>query len=171
MNSKFPVHFMPLDIQDKDFDYKSLAQTLSGTQSRYKKGDTIKLRLLANSAAPSPVLGQALGQYGINIMNFCKKFNQQTQNLKQGILVPTRVTVYSQTSFEIEIKTPSTVSLLKKIAELRGLGRGETPIPLQDIYHIALFKKSESKLSNLKTKSLCKSLRGTVLSMGFSLVA
>lgn len=99
-----------------------------GSHTRYVKGGSIKLRLLANSAAPSPVLGQALGQYGINIMNFCKKFNEQTKNIKKGILVPTRVTVYSQTSFEIEIKTPSTVSLLKQT---------EGSVPLQQIYHLA----------------------------------
>lgn len=118
-------------------------------QNQYRKGNTVKLRLLANSASPSPVLGQALGQYGINIMNFCKTFNDQTKNINQGVLVPIRITIFNQTSYEIEIKTPSTVSLLKNIAEIQkasgapkkeNLPANQFILP-QEIYHVALFKR------------------------------
>ena len=79
---------------------------------------TIRLTLLANRAAPSPILGQALGQYGINIMDFCKKFNSLTKNIKEIVYVPTTITVFSSNLFEITIKTPTTCYLFKQVANI-----------------------------------------------------
>lgn len=119
------------------------------------------------------MLGQALGQYGINIMNFCNKFNEQTKNIKQGTIVPVKLIVYNQTSFEIEIKTPSTVDLLKKVS---GIKKGSSTakkssigfILLQEIYHLVHFKRCSKKLHHLKAVSLSRSVVGTAISMGLS---
>ena len=88
-----------------------------------KKIATVNLVLTAGQAAPSPILGQALGQYGLNIAGFCKSFNEKTKNIKAQVPVPVRVEVYriranSQNSFEITTKLPSSTYLLKQTANL-----------------------------------------------------
>ena len=121
---------------------------------------TIRLTLLANKAAPSPILGQALGQYGINIMDFCKIFNNQTKNLKDNIYVPTLIYLYTRDNFKVIIKTPCTSYLIKQMANIAkgnssrvNLGSGsltnssilkhENVIYLKEIYHLAIFKKCD----------------------------
>ncbi len=135
----------------------------------------IRLKLAANKAAPSPVLGQSLGQYGINIMDFCKKFNGQTRNLKDNLMIPITVIIYSQNSFDIQIKTLSSSNLLKEITGLKkgssmakkeNFAKEEAFLLLKEIYHLAVFKKCDRLLNHLRTKSLCKSLIGTAKSMG-----
>jgi len=135
----------------------------------------IRLKLAANKAAPSPVLGQSLGQYGINIMDFCKKFNGQTRNLKDNLIIPITVIIYSQNSFDIQIKTLSSSNLLKEITGLKkgssmakkeNFTKEEAFLLLKEIYHLAVFKKCDRLLNHLKAKSLCKSLIGTAKSMG-----
>lgn len=134
---------------------------------------TIRLTLLANKAAPSPILGQALGQYGINIMEFCKTFNNKTKNIKENIYIPTTIIVYKTPPIEIKIKTPSTSFLLKKIAEITK-GSSMTKknnlekkyILLQEIYHLAIFKKSDRSMYRLNADSVCKTLIGSAKSMG-----
>ncbi len=77
----------------------------------------IRLALLANKAAPSPILGQAFGQFGINIAAFCDNFNRKTKNVRGAdIFIPTSVTIYNNNTFEVTIKTPSTTALFKKTA-------------------------------------------------------
>ena len=135
---------------------------------------TIRLTLLANKAAPSPLLGQALGQYGINIMEFCKNFNNQTKNLKENIYVPTVIYLYSRDNFKVIIKTPSTTFLLKQIANIsKGSSMSkkqqEGVIYLKEIYHLALFKKCDRLLNHLNIKSLCKTIIGSIKSMGIKI--
>lgn len=93
-----------------------------------KKIDTyIKLQVPAGSANPSPPVGPALGQHGVNIMEFCKAFNAQTQNLEQGLPIPVVITVYSDRSFTFVTKTPPASVLLKKAAGLqKGSGTPNT---------------------------------------------
>ena len=79
----------------------------------------IKLQVGAGKANPSPPVGPALGQHGVNIMEFCKAFNAQTQGLEQGIPVPAVITVYSDRSFTFIMKTPPAAVLLKKAAGLK----------------------------------------------------
>jgi len=79
----------------------------------------IKLQVGAGKANPSPPVGPALGQHGVNIMEFCKAFNAQTQGLEQGIPVPVVITVYSDRSFTFIMKTPPAAVLLKKAAGLK----------------------------------------------------
>src|SRR4030066_2532844 len=75
----------------------------------------IKLQLPAGKANPAPPVGPALGQYGVNIMEFCKSFNAKTQN-QEGTVIPVEITVYADRSFEFVMKTPPASDLLKKAA-------------------------------------------------------
>ena len=82
-----------------------------------KKIDTyIKLQVPAGQANPSPPVGPALGQHGLNIMDFCKAFNAKTQDLEGGLPVPVVITVYSDKSFSFETKSPPASVLLRKAA-------------------------------------------------------
>ena len=84
----------------------------------------IKLQVPAGQANPSPPVGPALGQHGVNIMEFCKAFNAETQNVDAGAPVPVVITVYSDRSFTFEMKTPPASFLLKKAAGIKS-GSGE----------------------------------------------
>ena len=87
----------------------------------------IKLQVPAGQANPSPPVGPALGQHGVNIMEFCKGFNAQTQGTDPGAPVPVVITVYADRSFTFEMKTPPASYLLKKAAGLKsGSGRPNT---------------------------------------------
>jgi large subunit ribosomal protein L11 len=80
----------------------------------------VKLQVPAGGANPSPPVGPALGQHGLNIMDFCKAFNAQTQNLEPNMPVPVIITVYSDKSFTFVMKTPPASILLKKAAGLKS---------------------------------------------------
>ncbi len=80
----------------------------------------IKLQVPAGAANPSPPIGPALGQRGVNIMEFCKAFNAQTQDLEKNMPIPTTITVYADRSFTFETKTPPASFLLKKAANLKS---------------------------------------------------
>jgi len=83
----------------------------------------IKLQVPAGQANPSPPVGPALGQHGVNIMDFCKAFNAQTQSTEQGLPIPVVITVYSDRSFTFITKTPPAAVLLKKAAKIaKGSG-------------------------------------------------
>jgi large subunit ribosomal protein L11 len=136
---------------------------------------TIRLTLLANRAAPSPLLGQALGQYGINIMEFCKNFNNQTKMVCSQVYIPTHIYLYSRDSFQVIIKTPSTSYLIKQVANIsKGSALAkknnlEACIFLKEIYHLAIFKKCDRLLNHLSLKALCKTLIGSAKSMGIGI--
>ncbi|MCO8146800.1 50S ribosomal protein L11 [Rhodovulum tesquicola] len=83
----------------------------------------LKLQVKAGQANPSPPVGPALGQRGINIMEFCKQFNAKTQDLEPGAPCPTVITYYQDKSFAMEIKTPPASFLLKKAAGLKPVGK------------------------------------------------
>jgi len=80
----------------------------------------IKLQVAAGKANPSPPVGPALGQHGVNIMEFCKAFNAKTDSLEKGAPVPVVITVYADRSFTFETKTPPAAYLLKKAAGLKS---------------------------------------------------
>ncbi len=84
----------------------------------------VKLQVPAGKANPSPPVGPALGQAGVNIMEFCKAFNAQTQSMEQGMTLPVVITVYSDRSFTFVIKTPPASVLLKKLSGVEK-GSGE----------------------------------------------
>lgn len=136
---------------------------------------TIRLTLLANRAAPSPILGQALGQYGINIMDFCKKFNGLTKNIKETVYIPTSLTVYSPNHFEITIKTPTTCFFFKQVANItkgsplpKKKNLDEAFILLKEIYHLAILKRCDRSMNHLSLKAICKALTGTARAMGLT---
>ena len=83
----------------------------------------LKLQVKAGQANPSPPIGPALGQRGINIMAFCKEFNARTQEMEQGSPIPTVITYYADKSFTFETKTPPASFLLKKAAGLKPVGK------------------------------------------------
>ena len=84
---------------------------------------SLKLQVKAGQANPSPPIGPALGQRGINIMEFCKAFNAKTQEMEQGSPVPVVITYYADKSFTFETKTPPASFLLKKAAGLKPVGK------------------------------------------------
>jgi large subunit ribosomal protein L11 len=87
----------------------------------------IKLQVAAGQANPSPPVGPALGQHGVNIMDFCKTFNAQTQSMEQGLPIPVVITVYSDRSFTFITKTPPAAVLLQKAAKIsKGSGTPNT---------------------------------------------
>ena len=87
----------------------------------------LKLQVKAGQANPSPPIGPALGQRGINIMEFCKAFNAKTQEMEPGSPVPTVITYYADKSFTFEMKTPPASYFLKKAAGLKPVGKRNRP--------------------------------------------
>ncbi|MBD3679387.1 MAG: 50S ribosomal protein L11 [Rhodobacteraceae bacterium] len=92
-----------------------------------KVAGTLKLQIKAGEANPSPPVGPALGQRGINIMEFCKAFNAKTQEMEKGAPCPTIITYYTDKSFAMEIKTPPASFYLKKAAGLKPQGKRNRP--------------------------------------------
>ena len=88
---------------------------------------SLKLQIKAGQANPSPPVGPALGQRGINIMEFCKAFNAKTQEMEQGAPVPVVITYYADKSFSFEMKTPPASYFLKKAAGLKPVGKRNRP--------------------------------------------
>ena len=129
---------------------------------------TIKLQLPAGSATPSPPVGPALGQHGVNIMEFCKAFNAKTQD-KQGLIIPAVITVYADRSFSFITKTPPAAVLLKKAAGLEK-GSGEPnkskigKVSKAQVKEIAELKMPDLNANNVEAAMLM--IEGTARSMG-----
>jgi len=130
----------------------------------------LKLLIEAGKATPSPPVGPALGQKGINIMEFCKAFNAQTSN-SQG-LMPVVVTVYADRSFTFEIKTPPVSYLLKKAAKIE---KGSSNVPRVQVGSVnkeQVMEIAKVKLEDLNTddpEAACKIVEGTAKSMGINI--
>jgi large subunit ribosomal protein L11 len=147
------------------------------TKKQKRELATIRLTLLANKAAPSPLLGQMFGQYGVNVMQFCKSFNEQTKNVKDNIYVPTIIKLYSREDYQVIIKSPTTTFLLKQIANIaKGSSmtkKQETgasgEIYLKEIYHIAQIKKCDKRVNHIKIKELSKTIIGSIKSIGIQI--
>jgi len=129
----------------------------------------IKLQVPAQEANPSPPVGPALGQHGVNIMEFCKAFNAQTQGIEKGMPVPVVITVYSDRSFTFIMKTPPASILLKKAA---GIQKG-SGVPNRDkvgkvnreqLEEIARIK--EPDLTAADMDAAVRTIAGTARSMG-----
>ena len=133
----------------------------------------IKLQVPAGAANPSPPIGPALGQRGLNIMEFCKTFNAETQNLEKGMPIPVVITAYADRSFTFVTKTPPASYFLKKAA---GLDKGsQTPgkgtvgkVTVSQLREIA-----ETKMVDLNAHTLDSAvamMRGSARSMGLEVV-
>jgi large subunit ribosomal protein L11 len=129
----------------------------------------VKLQVPAGAANPSPPIGPALGQRGLNIMEFCKSFNAKTQDLEKGMPIPVTITVFSDKSFAFEMKTPPASYFLKKAAKLssgsKAPGRDFAgSVSMADVRKIA-----ETKMADLNAHSIdeaAKMIAGSARSMG-----
>jgi large subunit ribosomal protein L11 len=131
----------------------------------------IKLQVAAGKANPSPPVGPALGQRGVNIMEFCKAFNAQTQDMEPGLPIPTVITVYSDRSFTFVTKTPPAQILLKKAAGIKsGSGRPNTEkvgtVTRAQLEEIATAK--EPDLTAADMDAAVRTIAGTARSMGLN---
>ena len=129
----------------------------------------IKLQVAAGQANPSPPVGPALGQHGVNIMEFCKAFNAATQGMEQGMPVPVVISVYSDRSFTFVTKTPPAAVLLKKAAGIsKGSGTPNTAkvgkVTRAQIEEIAKLK--EPDLNSADLEAAVKIIAGSARSMG-----
>ena len=129
----------------------------------------IKLQVPAQDANPSPPVGPALGQHGVNIMEFCKAFNAQTQSLEKGMPVPVVITVYNDRSFTFIMKTPPAAILLKKAA---GIQKG-SGVPNRDKVGSVtraqleeIVKTKEPDLTAADMDAAVRTIAGTARSMG-----
>lgn len=131
----------------------------------------IKLQVKATQANPSPPIGPALGQRGLNIMEFCKAFNAQTQGIEPGLPLPVVITVFADKSFTFEVKTPPAAVLLMKAAGLpKGSGRPNTE-KVGKVTEAQVAEIAKTKLPDLNTQdieSAKRSVRGTARSMGLT---
>lgn len=129
----------------------------------------IKLQVSAGKANPSPPVGPALGQRGVNIMEFCKAFNAETQDVEPGLAIPVVITVYSDRSFTFVTKTPPAPVLLKKAAGVKsGSGRPNTDkvgkVTREQLEEIA--KTKEPDLTAADMDAAVRTIAGTAHSMG-----
>ncbi|NNC23664.1 50S ribosomal protein L11 [Salinisphaera sp. USBA-960] len=131
----------------------------------------IKLQIPAGQAKPSPPVGPALGQHGVNIMEFCKAFNAETQDAEQGLPTPVVITVFSDRSFSFVTKTPPASVLLKKAANVSG-GSGD---PLRNkvgsVTTAQLQEIAEAKWPDLNAANMDAAIRiigGSARSMGLN---
>ena len=130
----------------------------------------VKLQVPAGSASPSPPIGPALGQAGLNIMDFCKAFNAQTEKLEKGMPCPVVITVFQDKSFEFIVKKPPASFYIKKEVNIKK-GSGQTGIvdPVASISKEQLLKIAREKMPDLNTsdpEAASKIIAGTARSMG-----
>ena len=129
----------------------------------------VKLQVPAGAANPSPPIGPALGQQGVNIMEFCKQFNAQTQKLEKGLPIPVIITVYSDRSFTFIMKTPPAAVLIRKAIGIeKGSGTPNTAkvgkITRKQIEEVAKLKTPDLTAANLA--AAVRTIAGSARSMG-----
>ncbi len=139
----------------------------------------INLQVPAGAANPSPPIGPALGQRGVNIMEFCKSFNAKTKELEQGTPIPVKITVFSDRSFSFEMRTPPATFLIKKAAGLKPTGKpgsgSKNPgrdvageITMAQLRDIAKVKMKDMNTDNLDQAA--RTMAGSARSMGLKVV-
>jgi large subunit ribosomal protein L11 len=133
----------------------------------------VKLQVPAGQANPSPPIGPALGQAGLNIMEFCKTFNAETQKMEQGMPIPVVITVFADKSFTFVTKTPPASFFLKKAAGLaKGAGEAgkETigKVTMDQVREIA--EKKQVDLNAHDIDAACRMIEGSARSMGIEVV-
>lgn len=139
----------------------------------------INLQVPAGAANPAPPIGPALGQRGVNIMEFCKSFNAKTKDLEQGTPIPVKITVYSDRSFTFEMRTPPATYLIKKAVGMKPTGKpgsgSKTPgrdivgsITMAQLRDIAKLKIKDMNTDNIDEAA--KTIAGSARSMGLKVV-
>ncbi|MCM8730738.1 50S ribosomal protein L11 [Hephaestia sp. GCM10023244] len=133
----------------------------------------IKLQVPAGAANPSPPIGPALGQRGVNIMEFCKAFNAATGDLEKSAPIPTIITVYADRSFSFVTKSPPATFLIKKAASLKSGSKEPGKIVAGKIKRSALQQIAETKMKDLNATDIDAATRiieGTARAMGVDVV-
>jgi large subunit ribosomal protein L11 len=131
----------------------------------------LKLQVPAGAANPSPPIGPALGQRGLNIMEFCKAFNAQTQKMEKGIPIPVIITTYQDRSFTFEMKTPPVSYFLNKAAKLESGAKTPGREPVGQVTKKQVREIAEQKMKDLNcdtVEAAMKMVEGSARSMGLS---
>jgi large subunit ribosomal protein L11 len=132
----------------------------------------VKLQCPAGQANPAPPVGPALGQHGVNIMEFCKAFNARTQD-KQGLIIPAVITIYSDRSFTFELRTPPAAVLLKRAAKVEKGSGDPMRMKVGQVTQAQVREIAQLKLPDLNANDLEAAMRiiaGTARSMGLDVV-
>ncbi len=133
----------------------------------------IKLQVPAGTATPSPPIGPALGQRGVNIMEFCKAFNAATQDLEKNAPIPTTITVYADRSFTFTFKSPPASFLIKKAAKLKKGSSEPGKVSGGSIKQSQIKEIAEAKMKDLNANDIdnaMKIIEGSARSMGLDVV-
>ena len=131
----------------------------------------LKLQVPAGAANPSPPIGPALGQRGLNIMEFCKAFNAQTQKMEKGIPIPVIITTYQDRSFTFEMRTPPVSYFLKKAAKLESGSKTPGREPVGQVSKKQVREIAEQKMKDLNCDTIeaaMKMIEGSARSMGLT---
>ena len=132
----------------------------------------IKLQIPAAKATPAPPVGPALGQHGVNIMGFCKEFNERTK-AQAGLVIPVVITVFEDRSFTFVTKTPPAAVLLKKAAKLDKASGEPNKNKVAKLPRAEAMKIAESKMADLNaadSEAAARMIEGTARSMGIEIV-
>jgi large subunit ribosomal protein L11 len=133
----------------------------------------IKLQVAAGAANPSPPIGPALGQRGVNIMEFCKQFNAATQEMEKGMPLPTVITVYADRSFSFITKTPPATYLIKKAMNLKSGSKEPGKVSAGTIKRSQLAEIAQAKMPDLNANDIeaaTKIIEGSARAMGIQVV-
>ena len=133
----------------------------------------INLQVPAGQANPSPPIGPALGQRGLNIMEFCKQFNAKSKDMEQGAPVPVKITVFSDRTFAFEMRTPPASYLLRKAAKIDGGSKEPGRTSAGTVTKAQVLEVAKQKMKDLNTDNLeaaAKTVAGTARSMGLQVV-
>ena len=131
----------------------------------------LKLQVPAGAANPSPPIGPALGQRGLNIMEFCKAFNAQTQKMEKGVPIPVIITTYQDRSFTFEMRTPPVSYFLKKAAKLESGSKTPGREPIGQVTKKQVREIAEQKMKDLNcdtVEAAMKMIEGSARSMGLT---
>ena len=130
----------------------------------------IKLQIQAGAANPAPPIGPALGQHGVNIMEFCTAYNNATAD-QRGNVIPVEITVYEDRSFTFVLKTPPAAELIKKAANVQKGSSTPHTVKVANLSKDALYKIAEQKMADLNANDVdaaAKIIAGTARSMGIT---
>jgi large subunit ribosomal protein L11 len=133
----------------------------------------LKLQVPAGAATPSPPIGPALGQRGINIMEFCKTFNAQTQDLEKGAPIPVEITYFQDKSFVFRMKSPPVSFYLKKAAGLPKASQTPGRAPVGSVTRVQVREIAEKKMGDLNavdTEGAMRMVEGSARSMGIEVL-